>query len=423
MPLSDTRLRTVRPTGERFELADRHGLALRVGASGTMTWSLTYRVRGQGEVGEGRVARLAGPKRRMALGTYPAVSLSAARKAAVAALSQAASGIDPGAAQRAQAAAQAGAMTVSGLIDHYVTHHLRPHLRSGGAVEAKLRRHVLPAWGDRPVVEITRGDLLQLLDQVRNGGDVTVKTRNRGTFTHKRGGPGAAAEVRKWVRAMFQYAVDAEIRADNPFAGVKNRDRQKPRDRVLSMEELRAVWAAACALPYPWGPFYQLLMLTGCRRGEWATACWSWLDAGWLALEIPAEHYKTSRSHLVPLSNVARGIVSRLERGKAGDHLFSTDGGLTAIANFSEGKDQLTRGAEAYLGMPMAPWVVHDLRRSMATHMERIGIAPHVIEACLGHTLKGVAGIYRRYNFAKEKREALQLWADELQGHALQAVA
>ena len=423
MPLSDAKLRTVRPTGDRFELPDREGLSLRVGIKGTMTWTLTYRVRGQGEAGEGRVVRLAGPKRRMTLGAYPAMNLSAARDAARLARSQAASGVDPGAAQRAQAAAQAGAMTVSGLIDHYVTHHLRPNLRSGGAVEAKLRRHVLPAWGDRPVAQITRGDLLVLLDRVRSGGDVSVKTRGRGTFTHKRGGPGAAAEVRKWVRAMFQYAVDAEIRADNPFAGVKNRDRLKPRDRVLSMEELRAVWAAACSMPYPWGPFYQLLMLTGCRRGEWATACWSWLDAGWSALEIPAEHYKTGRSHLVPLSDVARGIVGRLPPRDADAHMFSTDGGWTAIANFSEGKEQLTRGAEAYLGTPMAPWVVHDLRRSMATHMERIGIAPHVIEACLGHTLKGVAGIYRRYNFAKEKREALQLWADELQGQALAAAA
>lgn len=423
MPLSDTKLRAVRPTGARFELADRDGLALRVGAGGAMTWTLTYRVRGQGEASEGRVARLASSKRRMTLGAYPAMSLSEARRAAVTARSQAAQGVDPGAAQRAQAVAQAGAMTVGQLIEHYATHHLRPNLRSGGAVEAKLRRHVLPAWGDRPVVEITRGDLLQLLDRVRSGGDVTVKTRGRGTFTHKRGGVGAAAEVRKWVRAMFQYAVDAEIRVDNPFAGVRNRDRLKPRDRVLSMEELRAVWAAACSMPYPWGPLYQLLLLTGCRRGEWATACWSWLDAGWTTLEIPAEHYKTSRSHLVPLSDVARGIVARLARGEAGDHLFSSDGGWTAIANFSEGKEQLTRGAEAYLGMPMAPWVVHDLRRSMATHMERLGILPHVIEACLGHTLKGVAGIYRRYNFAKEKREALQIWAEEVPGRVVQAAA
>ncbi|MGG5809155.1 tyrosine-type recombinase/integrase [Falsiroseomonas sp. CW058] len=412
MPLSDTKLRAVRPTGARVELPDRGGLSLRVGASGAMTWTLTYRVKGKGDPGEGRVARLAGPKCRMALGSYPAMGLSEAREAALAARRLARDGIDPGAAQRAQAAAQAAAITVADLIERYAADHLRRNLRSAPVVEALLARHVRPAWGHRPVAEVTRGDLLKLLDDVRQPRPVEVRTRGRGTFTVDRGGAGAAAEVRKWVRAMFQYAVEAEMRPDNPFAGVRNRDRARPRDRVLSMEELRAVWTAACATPYPWGPFYQLLILTGCRRGEWATARWLWLDEAWSALEIPAEHYKTDRPHVVPLSPLARSIVAALPAPVTGDHLFSSDGGQTAIAGFSDAKAALERLAAAYYGGPMTPWVVHDLRRSMATHMERLGVAPHVIEACLGHVLKGVAGTYRRYNFLPEKLDALQRWAD-----------
>lgn len=423
MPLSDTRLRAVRPTGARFELPDRGGLSLRIGVAGSMTWTLTYRVRGRGDPGEGRVARLAGPKRRVALGSYPAMSLGEARAAALAARRLAGQGHDPGAAGRAQAAAGAGAVTVAGLIDRYAAGHLRRNLRSAPVVEALLARHVRPAWGERKVAEVTRGDLLKLLEAVRQPGPVEVTTRGRGTFKSSRGGAGAAAEVRKWVRAMFGYAVEAEIRPDNPFAGVRNRDRAKPRDRVLSMEEIRAVWAAASATPYPWGPFYQLLLLTGCRRGEWATARWFWLDEAWSVLEIPAEHYKTDRPHVVPLCPTARSIVAGLEAPVTGDHLFSSDGGQTAVAGFSDAKAALEQLAIAYHGGPMLPWVVHDLRRSMATHMERLGIAPHVIEACLGHTLKGVAGTYRRYNFLPEKLEALQRWAEEVQGQVATVAA
>jgi len=415
-PLSDTKLRAVRPTGERFDLPDRDGLVLRVGTKGSMTWTLTYRVTGTGEAGTLRAARLAGPKCRMTLGVYPDMTLGEARGAALAARRAARAGIDPGAARRALAAPGEAPVTVADLVDRYAAGHLRRNLRSAPVVEALLARHVVPAWGNRPVADMSRGDLLKLLEVVRTPRDVEVTTRGRGTFTSTRGGTGAATEVRKWVRAMFQYAVEAELRPDNPFTGVRNRDRVQPRDRVLSMPELTAVWNAACRMGYPWGPFFQLLILTGDRRGEWAVARWDWLDAGWLQLEIPAEHYKTGRPHIVPLSTVARNIVAALPAPITGQHLFSSDGGQTAIAGFSDAKKVIDGLAEQYFGGPMQPWVVHDLRRSMATHMERLGVAPHVIEACLGHVLKGVAGTYRRYNFLPEKLAALQLWADEVVG-------
>lgn len=415
-PLTDTKLRAVRPTGKRFELPDRDGLALRVGAKGSMTWTLTYRVARTGDVGTRRHERLAGPKCRMTLGAYPGVTLGKAREAALKARRDAQQGVDPGAAQRALAAPAEVAVTVADLVERYAAGHLRRNLRSAPVVEALLARHVVPAWGDRPVTELTRGDLLKLVEEVRTPRKVEVTTRGRGTFTIERGGTGAATEVRKWVRAMFQYAVEAELRPDNPFTGVRNRDRAQPRDRVLSMPELKAVWNAACCMGYPWGPFFQLLILTGDRRGEWAVARWDWLDEAWSQLEIPGEHYKTGRPHIVPLSTTARNIVAMLPPPITGQHLFSSDRGLTAIAGFSDAKKVIDRLAQRYHAGGMQPWVVHDLRRSMATHMERLGVAPHVIEACLGHVLKGVAGTYRRYNFLPEKRAALQLWADEVVG-------
>ena len=176
-------------------------------------------------------------------------------------------------------------------------------------------------------------------------------------------------------------------------------------------------------MPYPWAPFYQLLLLTGDRRGEWAAARWDWLDEAWSQLEIPADHYKTGRSHIVPLGSTARRIVAGLPAPAAGPYLLSSDGGMTPIGGFSNAKKAIDDLAERYFGGPMQPWVTHDLRRSMATHMERLGVAPHVIEACLGHTLKGVAGTYRRYNFLREKLAALQVWEDEVLVAAMRVAA
>ncbi len=119
---------------------------------------------------------------------------------------------------------------------------------------------------------------------------------------------------------------------------------------------------------------------------------------------------------MVPLSSQARAIVAALPRGAAGPFLFSSDGGARPVSGFSKAKARLDRAVADRLRHTMPHWVVHDLRRSMATHMERIGVAPHVIEVCVGHVLKGVAGTYRQYGYLPENAAALQRWADELLG-------
>ena len=223
------------------------------------------------------MARLAGEKRRLTLGEYPTIGLSEARARAAEVKRLARAGVD--AADTVRDPAHTGGPTVADLINRYSTEHLwRNGLRAAGNAEKQLSLHVAPAWGPRPIVSIERGDLVRLIEEVRLSRVVEVHDGDR-VLRRTRGGPGAAAEVRKWTRAMFQFAVDAGLRADNPFADVRNRDRQRRRDRVLSMEELRAVWDAASGMGYPWSPCYCLIMLTGDRRGEWARARWDLLTA------------------------------------------------------------------------------------------------------------------------------------------------
>ena len=409
MPLTETRLRALRASGARLELPDRDGLSLRVSQRGVMTWSVVFRVQGEGQAGGARRDRLSGDKRRITLGEYPLISLAEAREKALTVRRLARTGANPAETLRPK---QKVVTRVRDLVERYGTEQLTRNTRVGKNVEKLLALHIAPRWGDRELSSITRTDFIALLEAVRQPNKVTVKSA-RGSYETTRSDPGAAAEVRKWVRAMFQFAFDVELLPDNPLASVRNRDRQKPRSRVLIMEELGVVWKAASSMPFPWGPYFRLIMLTGDRRGEWANAQKGWLTADRTRLEIPATEYKTGRVQVVPLSRQARKVVEDMPNPEFGPYLLSSVGGAKPISDFSGAKAKLD-GLISLTEGTLAKWVVHDLRRSMATHMERLGVPPHIIEVCLGHTLKGIGATYRQYSYLPEKAAALQLWADEL---------
>ena len=279
-------------------------------------------------------------------------------------------------------------------------------------VEKLLRAHLEPDWGGRVVSEVKKRDLVLLLERVR------VKTTvvyAGGGGRRARGGPVAAANVRKWVSTMWNWAASQDLISDNVMDGVTDPDKQRPRSRYLTMEELHATWAATKLLGSPWRDLYQLLILTGQRRDEWASARREWIDGAFERLEIPAEHYKSDRPHVVPLSRQVREIVRAIPRLSDGPYLLSTDGGRSPISGFSKAKNKLDETIEASSGA-VAPFVVHDLRRTMATQMQRLAVEPHVIEACLGHALKGIERVYRQFTYYDQKAAALQLWANEVTG-------
>lgn len=411
MALTDARLRNLRPTGKRFELPDRDGLTLRVSQGGTMTWAVSFRVHGAGDSEGKRVQKLAGEKQRLTIGQYPTISLAEAREKAVQAKRMARSGISP---SKIDAAVPPSVPTVKTLFDRFHAEHLARNHRDGTSVGSVLQRHLLPVLGERELQSIDRHDVLRLLEVVRVPRQVAITNNQGREHTASRGGPGAAADVRKWAIAMFQFGVEIGLLEANPLSGMRNREKQMRRDHVLTMDELKVVSRAAASMPYPWGPFFQLLLLTGDRRGEWANAQSSWLDADFTRLEIPASNYKTGKVQVVPLSQQASAIARALPAQQFGPYILSSTGGARPISGFSKAKVELDRLILRNSEGGIRPWVVHDLRRSMATHMERIGVEPHVIEVCLGHALKGVAGVYRHYAYLPEKAAALQKWADEL---------
>jgi integrase len=188
------------------------------------------------------------------------------------------------------------------------------------------------------------------------------------------------------------------------------------RDRVLSDEELAALWQATGSIGHPFGPLFRLLILTGQRREEVAGMDWSELDretASWL---IRSYRTKNRKAQLVPLSGVAVEIVDKLaddQEWPRSGYLFSTTG-KTPVSGFSKAKRRLDELMAELLDERFSPWRAHDVRRTVATGLQRLGIRFEVTEAILNHvsgSRSGVAGVYQRYDWAFEKRGALDAWA------------
>jgi integrase len=245
-------------------------------------------------------------------------------------------------------------------------------------IEGALRRDVLPVWGSRPIRTISKRDVHELLDGIVD-----------------RGSPGMARSVHAYLRSLFKWAVGREILAADPMAGVEKPAAAGKRSRALSDDELCAVWKAAGADPY--GDIIRLLILTGARREEITRLRWSEIVGD--TISLPAERTKTSTPRLIPLSSQAKSVLAGVKPN--GPFVF---GAPRAWHRAKARIDAATRINE--------PWVIHDLRRTTATGMQRLGVGLQVVEAVLGHagTRAGIVGVYQVHDYLDEKRAALTLW-------------
>lgn len=345
------------------------GLRLRVGAGGKKTWIVRARAS----------ARVLNKK----IGSYPAMRLAAARTAAERVLEAIAK----------DGTTEAVDRTFGAVADAWLTKK-RADRKRNKSVELQSRRlelHVLPKWKDRKIADIRRADVRELIHGIE--GEVL---------------PNRVLTV---VRTIFRFALSQDWLEASPAEGIEKPKDEATRDRFLEMEEAKRVWTAAGLLGYPFGPFVRLLLLTGQRRTEVASMRWSEvdLDAGRWILKAAAT--KGDRGHLVPLSAAA---VEQLEAlPKLGDFVFTTDG-ETYVQGFAKAKARL----DAFLGAQgeqLAPWTLHDLRRTVATHMVRLGVSMEIVGRVLNHALTGVtAKVYALHGYEPEKRSALDRWAADV---------
>ncbi len=414
--------------GKRREVIDAAtpGLMLRISGPRNKTWTALYRVAGKGGAGK-RKEVTRGTLKKIALGAWPDVSLKAARDRAREVMEQADRGIDPAAA-REELAARRNAGAFEAVFERFVELHVKQNTKEGRfardraaamerakagkgetlpgpngklgrvAAERIIADHALPVWRGRAVDTITRAEVHELLD------DVITKRGNA-----------MARELRKALTSLFNWAADRGHLPASPLAGMRRPElAYTARERVLSMDELHRVWAAAREAAYPFGDMVRLIMLTGQRRSEIAEMERGWIDAEQRAVEIPAARHKTKRVHVFPLSAPALALVNALPKWNGGACMFSTTSGKRPVSGFSKAKlrlDELIAKRAAKEGLPaMEPWTVHDIRRSVATHMARTGTPQEHIERVLGHVVQGVAGTYNRYSYLDEKRAALEAW-------------
>lgn len=347
---------------------------------------------------------------RMHLGDYPNVSLAAARQNAVAALALAGAGDDPREAPSAIKVARG--KTLSWLVDAYVEQYANKALVNSKTGASMLKRHWTPFFGNRAFSSLKRTELNERLRQI-------AASENHG--------PGAAMDARRWIMSVYGRAIREEIAAHNPAVGLVGKDGlcQKPsdlrsRERVLTIDEARAVHRATFKMPSPWGDLARILLLTLGRLGEFSQAERGWFDRAGRNLEVPGMGHKNKQPKTIPLTDRTFEIVDRRPVGNAGSYMFSTTNGEKGIYSFADAYANKLRELTAIeLGRALPHFTPHDFRRTGSTHLTGLGVNEEVVETLLGHKIRGVRGIYMKHKFLEERREALTLWERTIIGPAI----
>jgi len=313
---------------ERFD-AIQPGLALRITPKGNRSWCVYYRLRGRNRrLTIGRWANGSALPEGMEIpAAQTPLGVAAAREAAERIRGMAVTGTDPATVRdRATTARRIGRdATVTRLALRFVVAYSKRRKRTWKDDRAKFKRVIVPEWGDRLAREIDRDDIRALLRKVE-------RTR----------GPGAANRHHALLSKWFRWAVSEGHIPTSPFVEIAKPAAERDRDRVLTDAEIKAIWNAAAAEPYPFGPFLKLLFLTAKRRTEVAAMRWADVDLDAKTWSLGRDANKTGRAEIVPLSNEAADLIAGLPR--VGHHVFTTNA-RTPISGFSVAKRRIEMAA------------------------------------------------------------------------------
>ena len=355
------------------------GLALRIGYGGTKTWIFFYRLH-------------SGKLRRLTLGRFPAMQLSDAREAWRDARKSVGMGQNPARKKTTHAD------SLEAVADEWLMRD-QIHNRSYAEVKRVLDREVKPVWEGRLIATIGRRDALELIDGIADRGAVTLARR-----------------VHAHLHRLFKWSVGRGIIEANVMADLPKPGKVVSRDRVLSDAELVLIWRAAANLEWPFGWITQLLILTGARKSEISGLRWPEIDGDTIRLE--GVRTKNNEPRSIPLSRTALAIIDGLPRLAGSEFVFTTNR-KTSVSGFSKAKGLVDAGAaKLNRGHPLAQWHLHDLRRTAATGLQKLGVGLQVVETILGHvsgSRAGIVGVYQRHKFDDEKRVALETWARHIE--------
>lgn len=375
---TDRYIKSLKPDTEMYQVREGRGFTIRVLPSGVKTWYYIYNIGGK--------------RRQMNLGNYPEKSLVAAHEDYRKAVELVKNGIDPQTppSEPAIEPAEPEVLTVLALKSLYVE-HIKGHLvpRSVVQQERTLDKDVVPLIGTLPAAGIRRKDAIALIERVA------------------RRAPGQARNVIKTARSMYSYALVRELVEMNPFAGAGRAvpvTAPKARKRVLADEEIKQIWALLKNSEI--GRATLLILTTGQRPGEVTGMSWGEINGNWWTIP-PDRAKKNDRENRVYLSPLTKSLLP----SKTESLVFPVRGrgrGLHAEGSMRPAALSHYLTDNDYLGLPR--WTPHDLRRTMATGLARLGCPDEVIDEVLNHKKKGIISVYNRHRYDEEKRRWLILW-------------
>ncbi|PAL25555.1 site-specific integrase [Sphingopyxis sp. GW247-27LB] len=360
---------------KRYDVHDLHcpGLSVRVSENGRKVFSVKF--------------RFGLEQKRVTLGVYPRLSLATAREKAIDLLRQADEGIDPTKRRRRPD------MKVETVCREFIRLYAQTRNKSWREAERILEQEFVSAHGQRDIREIKRYDILELMD---------AAIERRAGYQANR--------ILSHVRKLFNWCIERGILEASPIVGVKPPTKEVSRERVLNDDELVRILRACRNEVYPFRQIVPMLLATAQRRGELTEMRWSEIDLEEKVWVIPAERAKNGKKHYVPLSTFALEILNEVPRFLDCDYVFTTTR-QTPVSGYSKWLRRLSAESET------SDWRYHDLRRTAATNLAKLGVAQAVTEKILNHVsgiISGVAAVYNRHNYADEKREALEMWGQRL---------
>ena len=365
----------LKPPAQRVDYRDKstRGLQLRVSPQGSKSFSFVF--------------RLGSKMGRITIGKYPDIDLKTARLKTDEFRKLVALGVDPRDAKQDKLSKQQ--MTVDRMVGEFITRYAKPKNSSWKQAENNLKLYLLGELGKRSIHDVRRQDIHLILDDLIEQGKNTAANR-------------ALAHIRKF----FGWLVERGYLEHSPADHIKPRHEEQERERVLSDGEIRSIWNSAEAMSGPYSAWLKLCFLCGQRRLETASLRRSQIrDGCW---HLSGADTKNKQLHIIPLSRQAMAIVDEL-LNQDGEYLIKTGRtGDKPVNGFSKAKVQLDR----YSGV--SDWKIHDIRRTVATNLSKLGVDRFLLQRVMNHTDKSVTKIYDRYSYLEEKREALQKWADRL---------
>jgi len=384
-PLTDTKIKALKPKETRFRVSDLGGLLLEIMPSGSKIWRFRYQLHGVRQP-------------TLTIGSYPEIGLADARKRRDEWSAMVARGESPKRAVQVEKAVKLNTVAafgvhwleeqVAGKSDSYVT-----------TMRRLMTKDVFPVLGSLPLSDVKPADIMALCDKIK-----------------ARGSPKMALLTRNVVRRMYDFAIARQLAESNPASALVARfiATEESRTRVLSPAEigevLRAIYASDIRRALKLA--LNLLFITMVRKSELTEATWSEFDLEAAIWDIPAERMKKDKPHRVYLSKQAIAMLKELQTysGKSA-YVFPSDRG---VVDRPISKSTLNQAVRA-LSIDVQHFVLHDFRRTASTHLHEMGHPSDAIERALAHKIQGIKGVYNRAEYADQRRAILQTWADFVQ--------